>query len=661
MFVPDGQVTAAEHGSTGANSVFSFSDENTEPEGRNWYSALALPMIPLFLLVGGIVIPLIQSAKPRISNKKTSVKSSMLLFICLTAAGILFHNAFFILLLSCLSFSYLYSYFRNRITAFLLPFSALMLGSTANISFHTLVFQFHRESTQRELLYSLPFVLLLAGVTGVLIFRLIQTRQLLYKPERYKLSLFTIPNKRTGTVSLFQESISGIQSFAPAAAAAGLVSAAVLLISNSNFHLAYGNTAQVYTIINWLTGLPAMLPNQLSTFGVFISSWASRFFLYPEVSSSQIIISQFTAALQAGAGSQAGIEAAYHLGSGIASLVMPSSATLLGLLTVFQVPWTQWMKVQLPIQVLLITLSSIGLIILQLLTGLAGSAPQEELGIGSASASGPVYYIDEDQSLWFSLELEEGENYRCSVSDAYNAEQYDFMPNTGPLLRSLWFQVYMSDAQTPYPDDIYTRADSEGGTSPEGDIPAAQFTAIEASAYILVEGYRRTYSGLFGLTVQGRDEYVQIELEGREERDRETGRSAPEAGNISPPESSEFTEYSLSQGEDVRLSFSVQPDTPYRLFIADSYSNSSFNLPVTEPIHAVWFAVYDQNLQGPFPETIYAVPHYSQALDTHGGYTPEGPHPAAVFTPEDSNIYIFIQGSRPEYAGNFGLRLEISE
>ncbi len=123
----------------------------------------------------------------------------------------------------------------------------------------------------------------------------------------------------------------------------------------------------------------------------------------------------------------------------------------------------------------------------------------------------------------------------------------------------------------------------------------------------------------------------------------------------------------LSAGETLTIDFSVTQGNSYALYVVDDYNADRHGASgVENPIEAVWFMVlqadnvpYDPDSEPAQVDYDYA--EHTSLYDAVGGYTPDGSRaPAANFSALGQSIRVYIEGSKTNYAGQVGIRLERS-
>lgn len=228
--------------------------------------------------------------------------------------------------------------------------------------------------------------------------------------------------------------------------------------------------------------------------------------------------------------------------------------------------------------------------------------------------------LSESQQKDLRVPAEPGREYRLWFFDGCNAASF----NKDCTLPEIAFRVLRADGESGYPETAYQRYQSGWGLASRDRRPSIRLRALDDALVIRVAGYRLASQGSFELNVeQGSD------------RALETGKT--HAMELVPREI-RWASFLVSQGKS------------YELFLYDEFNGEAFGHDFDLP--ALAFRLYRPGRLEPYPESAYV------ECGSGWGLVPKAAIPAAVFSAQDDEVSIEIEGYRAAYRGRFGVRLD---
>lgn len=437
---------------------------------------------------------------------------------------------------------------------------------------------------------------------------------------------------------------SGAKDLLGAALVVGMARGIILLLSLGGDPTDPTNPNILNTILYYVGNGLRAVPSAIASFFMYLFQSVFNFFV-----SSGSGQAALTMPLMAPLSRYAGISRqvavlAFQLGDGFTNLIVPTSGALMGVLAVAKVDWFNWAKFQIKFQGILFVLGSLFVIFATLGGNILGQdwkpiteqsiqTTVTEVSMELSSVEKPTLYdLKEGESKWIRLTVEEGKTYNVYLYDSYNNDYLDIL-DKNDAVQAVSFQLYQKDKETLYPTDIYTDTHKSGGVTPQSDMMAIKFTAVEDEVNLLVKGYEPDYTGKFGFKMN----------EGLEELSV----------------NAEFKTIRIGEGDYTWLSARVSPDVEYELYVVDQFNVNQYeNFNQDELIKSALFRVYKDDKTTAYPRGIYT----QMDEDLDGGVTPQAVEveeapPASVFRAEQNMIYILIQGRNSEYSGKTGIKL----
>lgn len=151
----------------------------------------------------------------------------------------------------------------------------------------------------------------------------------------------------------------GVGDLVGAAMVVGMAQGIILVLGGTNPE----NATVLNTILNWAGGIIGTLPAMLSAWIMFVFQSIFNFFVVSGSGQAALVMPLMAPLSDLVGVSRQVAVLAYQLGDGFTNLIVPTSASLMGVLAVARIDWGKWIKWVIKFQLLLFGLGSLAMIV----------------------------------------------------------------------------------------------------------------------------------------------------------------------------------------------------------------------------------------------------------------------------------------------------------
>jgi len=300
--------------------------------------------------------------------------------------------------------------------------------------------------------------------------------------------------------------IDGAKDLLPAALIVGMAKGIIIILTLGSSSVSSTSPNILNTILFYVGNSLRKLPSILTVFFMYLFQSIFNFFVPSGSGQASLTMPILAPIAKISNISRQTAVLAFQFGDGFTNLIVPTSAALIGVLTIAKIEWTKWFKFMIKVQVaiFLIAFVFLSLTAMPFFIKILGNDWTEPEMMINQQLKREVklnnlyeYNLPEKGEFYIKVNLKEGQTYEIYLIDSYNNSFH----NTKFTLKALYFEIYNKNKTEIY-KDIYTEPTKSGGYTPESSKPAAVINPHESTIYIRVKGEKDVYSGSFGLIIK---------------------------------------------------------------------------------------------------------------------------------------------------------------